>query len=149
MVLNIVNTASTVVGAGAALNTRPDGDFAVTAEDDQKVEITSTSSVEFVADAGIAALTDLLYFFKADGVKGKVGIGGTAQQITVTTSADAHVEDGVTIAAKGGVAVRSVDHSLFVVATQQLGEAEKVGVIGAYTLLQAHRHLARLPRGHG
>ena len=136
MVLNIVNTASTVVGAGAALNTRPDGDFAVTAEDDQKVEITSTSSVEFVADAGIAALTDLLYFFKADGVKGKVGIGGTAQQITVTTSADAHVEDGVTIAAKGGVAVRSVDHSLFVVATQQLGEAEKVGVIGAYTLLK-------------
>ena len=136
MVLNIVNTASTVIGAGAALNTRPDDDFAVTAEEDQKVEITSTSSVEFVADAGIAALVDLLYFYKADGVKGKVGIGGTAQQITVTTSADAHVEDGVTIAAKDGVTVRSVDHSLFVVATQQLGEAEKVGVIGAYTLLK-------------
>lgn len=136
MVLTIVNTASTVVGTGAALNTRPDDDRPIVPTSAQTIRITATSSVEMVNDAGIASLTDLLYFFLADGVKGKIGVGGTAQQISVTTKADAHVEDGVAIAAIGDVTVKSTDHSLFVVVTQQLGEAEKVGVAGAYTLLQ-------------
>ena len=136
LVLTIVNSSSTVIGSDVDINTEPDEDFEVEPEDDQQVDITATSSVEMVNDAGIAALVDLLYFAYAEGVNGKIGVGGTAQQIVVTTRADAHVEDGASIAALGGVSVRSTDHSFYVVVTQQLGEAEKVGVVGAYTLLQ-------------
>ncbi|MFN8197169.1 MAG: hypothetical protein U0R72_02430 [Nakamurella multipartita] len=139
IVLDIVNSATTVVANNAIVNNpsaATDPVFAVTAAADQSVTITATTRATTFHLAGLTKAQDVAEPALGGGTTGKTGIGGTYQQITLHSIADAHVADGARITARGNVEIAAANGLVVVAFTQQGGDATKVGVSGAVTLLR-------------
>lgn len=139
LVLDVVNSADALVANNAIINdpkAATDPVFAVTAAADQSVIISATTEATTFHLGGLTKLWDLQEFGVPGGTVGKVGIGGTYQQVTLRSTADAHVADGVRIAARDDVEITATNTVIVVAFTQQGGDATKVGVSGAVSLLR-------------
>ncbi len=86
--------------------------------------------------AGPAKPDKLSLFSPEANATGNIGVGGVYQQITVTTTADAHVEQGATLTAVDGISVTAANRNVLLVDAQQGSDAEKFGFAGAFTLLK-------------
>lgn len=139
IVLTIVNSATALVANNAIINNpaaATDPVFAVTAAADQSVAITASSRATTFHLAGLSKVQDLAELGLGGGTVGKTGVGGNYQQITLHSTADAHVADGARITARGSVEITAANRLVVVAFTQQGGDATKVGVSGAVTLLR-------------
>ena len=141
---SIANTARASIGQGALVNQDP----TLVALALQAVAVKANSSIETVAVGGMADAVQLLLSFKpggkstpgAVGNKGENTIGGSYLGINYAGTAEAWVEDGAKVKAKGDVSVTANQHDLMVAVAQAGGKAQNVGVSGAALVYGASHH---------
>ena len=117
--MDVTNHAQALVGRNAS--TAADGRIDVTALTD-----TQLASVSGAPRIGAPA--------GADGVPVTFGVDGSYQQLSLDTSADAHVEDGARVRSVAGVAVVGTERTALLANNNRSGAAD-FGVAGALTLV--------------
>lgn len=120
--LSVTNGASAWIGEGALINTNP-----LLAATTQSVQVDADSSIETINVVGIPSILTLI---KMPSKSSGAAIGGSFSGIIYNNSAEAYIDDGVTINAEQDISVTADVKNFAVNVTESGANASKFAVSG-------------------